>query len=100
VRWHATVHELLVLPIAGTGIPGFGRKGTLFPSIDNHRSLPLSNPEKCCSFIHHLDCQKHGLDCSDSEKVWIYNKYREAAALLLTFPAAGKSKCPSAAKAD
>jgi hypothetical protein len=26
--------------------------------------------------------------------VWICDKYREAAALLLTFPAEGKSKCP------
>jgi len=28
------------------------------------------------------------------DKAWIYNKYQEGAALLLTFPAAGKSKCP------
>jgi len=28
------------------------------------------------------------------DKTWICHKYQEGAALLLTFPAAGKSKCP------
>jgi len=54
VRWHITVHKLLVLPIAGTGIPGFGRKGALNPCTNFHKSHRLSNPEKWCRSIHLL----------------------------------------------
>ncbi|MDP3467965.1 MAG: hypothetical protein Q8S11_06495, partial [Daejeonella sp.] len=71
-------------------IPEFGRKGALFPCSDSHKPLYLSNPEKWCRFIHNLDCQKHGLDCTDGKKcgftmpkAWLCHKYREAAALLL-----------------
>jgi len=49
-----TNHKFLVLPIAGTGIPGFGRKGALNPCTIFHKSLHLSNPEKWCRSIHLL----------------------------------------------
>jgi len=93
VLWLTTVHPACagqVLPIAGIGISGFGRKGALFPFSDIHKSLQLSNPEKWGRFIHILNCQKHGLDCTDGKKcgftmpkAWLCHKYREAAALLL-----------------
>ena len=48
VRWVTTVHKLLVLPFAVTGLLGFGSKGVLYSCINDHKSLTLSNPEKCC----------------------------------------------------
>ncbi|OYX91211.1 MAG: hypothetical protein B7X86_10030 [Sphingobacteriales bacterium 17-39-43] len=54
MRWLITVHPAcagLALPIAGTGIPGFGRKGALNPCTIFHKSHRLSNPEKCCISI-------------------------------------------------
>ena len=52
-----TVHPACAgpaLPIAGIGLLGFGRKGALNPCTFFHKSLQLSNPEKCCRFIHLL----------------------------------------------
>ena len=54
MRWYTIVHELLVLPIAGTGIPGFGRKGALNPCTIFYKTLQLSNPEKWCRSFHLL----------------------------------------------
>jgi hypothetical protein len=52
LRWVTTVHKLLLLLFAVTGLLGFGSKGALYPCINNHKSLPLSNPEKCGRSIH------------------------------------------------
>jgi len=55
VLWVRTVHPAcagLLLQIAGTGLPGFGRKGTLNPCTNFNKSLRLSNPEKWCRSIH------------------------------------------------
>ena len=48
VRWVTTVHKLPVLPFAVTGLLGFGSKGVLYSCFNDHNSLTLSNPEKCC----------------------------------------------------
>ena len=90
MRWLITVHKLQVLPIAGIGIPGFGRKDALYPCIGNHRSLHLSNPEKCCRFIHILYCQKHGLDCTDGKKCGFTTNTGKPRLFCLLFQLQGK----------
>ena len=83
-------HKLLSLPIAGNGIPGFGRKDALFLCIDIHKSLQLSNPEKCCRFIHLLDCQKHGLDCTERKKCGFTTNTGKPRLFCLLFQLKGK----------
>lgn len=90
VRWVTTEHKLPVLLFAVTGLLEFGSKGVLYPCINNHKSLPLSNPEKCCRSIHIFHIPKHGLDYTDRIKWAFTTNSRKPRLFCLLFQLKGK----------
>ena len=95
VLWVTTVHILVLVRCAGTASWDLAVKARFILALTFHTaSSQAIRRSGADPFIIPLPLTRLGLHRKN--KAWIYNKYQEDAVLLLTFPAAGKSKCPSA----